>query len=70
MIFRKVKVLYKLFKTEARSSDQQLEVMEKLHIPKEDYGTMKFWMTALTSEYKAHLKELSLPFTLSSTLQI
>ena len=60
----KAKVLYKLFRTEPRKSDDLVPVMDKLRIPREDDGLLKFWMRALTDEYKAHVKELtSMPTT-------
>ena len=62
--YSKAKVLYKLFRTEPRKSEDLVPVMDKLRIPREDDGLLKFWMRALTDEYKAHLKELtSMPTT-------
>ncbi|XP_055356920.1 folliculin-like [Paramacrobiotus metropolitanus] len=57
----KAKVLYKLFRTESRSADELPIIMQKLHIADEDNGVMRFWMTALSDEYKGYLKELSFP---------
>ncbi|GAU99972.1 hypothetical protein RvY_10901 [Ramazzottius varieornatus] len=68
-LMTKAKVLYKLFRTESRSATQLPAMMEKFRITPEDDVVLKFWMTALSSEYKAHLKELSaLPTPSSTTL--
>ncbi|OWA51928.1 Folliculin [Hypsibius exemplaris] len=57
----RVKVLYQLFRMERRNTEDVVPVMDKLRIPREDDGLLKFWMRALSDEYKAHLNELARP---------